>query len=298
MASEAVDAIAECLAQAESESEEARATALQTLSALTKLSSHNRDLVALTDGSLPLLLSLSASPLALSTLLHLSLNPNLKKPIASVDGLLGRLSSLIVCPSASPQAAALAASLVCSLAMHDKNKAPLGVAGAVEAVVQTLVIATTSPSAGAAAPAHHLLSSLAELAKFHGNCTLAVRAGAVPVLVRILDGQADDLAGTASVVLARLACFEEGMGAIREVPGVAWVLLEAVRKGCIVGRESAMEVLVRLLGESRELTEEVAASEDTPSLLADLSIRGSAKLRDQAALLMKLMDPADFKFAI
>ncbi|KAG6487175.1 U-box domain-containing protein 12-like [Zingiber officinale] len=296
MVSEAVDAVAECLAQAESEEEEARATALQTLSALTKLSSHNRDLVALTDGALPLLLSLSDSPLALSTLLHLSLNPNLKKPIASVDGLLGRLSSLLLCPSTSPQTAALTASLVCSLAMHDKNKAPLGVAGAVEAVVETLVIATTSPSEGAVA--RHLLSSLAELAQFHGNCTLAVRAGAVPVLVRILDGQAEDLVGTASVVLARLASFEEGMGAIREVPGVAWVLLEAVRKGCVVGRESAMEVLVRLVGESRELTEEVAASEDTSILLADLSIRGSAKLRDQAALLMKLLDDADFKFAI
>lgn len=296
MASElAVDAVSECLAQAESESEGVRAMALQTLSSLTKLSSHNRDLVALTEGALPLLLSLSASPLALSTLLHLSLNPNLKKPIASVDGLLGRLSSLILCPSASPQVSALAASLVCSLAMHDKNKAPLGVAGAVEAVVQTLAVASTSHSAGAAA--HHLLSSLAELAQFHGNCTLAVRAGAVAVLARILSGPAEGLAGTASVVLARLASFEEGMGAIREVPGVAWVLLEAVRKGCMVGRESAMEVLVRLLRENRELTQEVAASEDTSSLLADLSIRGSAKLRDQAALLMKMMHDADFKFA-
>lgn len=40
---------------------------------------------------------------------------------------------------------------------------------------------------------HHLLSSLVELVQFHGNCTVAVRSGAVQVLIQIVestDGEA------------------------------------------------------------------------------------------------------------
>ncbi|WOL09207.1 hypothetical protein Cni_G17960 [Canna indica] len=116
MTTQAIDTIvAERLEKARSDSEEVRVAALQTLSAHTKLSSLNRDLLARSHNALPLLFSLSASaspltlPLLLSILLHLSLNPNLKQPLASAaagggGGFLPRLHSLL---STSPQAASL-----------------------------------------------------------------------------------------------------------------------------------------------------------------------------------------------
>ncbi|XP_064975023.1 U-box domain-containing protein 12-like [Musa acuminata AAA Group] len=289
MPTQAVDAtIADCLAQAQSDSVEARTSALTTLSALTRLSSRNRDLLSHTQHALPLLLGLSHSeptlPLALSVLLHLSLNPNLKQPLAAVPGFVPRLNSLVLSPSASTQAAKLAASLICSLAMHDKNKAPLGVAGAVHTVVEAL---------GCSAARPHVLSSLAELVQFHGNCTLAVRAGAVPVLARIVGGLAEDLGATCVVVLARMARFEEGIQAIREVEGVVGTLVDWLRRGCIASKESAMEVLARLFEERDELMRETAGRDDFSSLLADLSIGGSTKLREKAGLLMKMMESSD-----
>ncbi|WOL09208.1 hypothetical protein Cni_G17961 [Canna indica] len=169
--------------------------------------------------------------------------------------------------------------------MHDKNKATLGVAGSVAAVVKALA---SSPSV--AAPRYHLLSSLAELDHFHGNCTLAVRAGAVPVLVRILGGPAEDLSGASVFVLARLARFEEGIKAIREMEGVTTLLVNGLRTGCTVSTESAMEVLVRLLEENVQLMRDVAGSEESSSLLVDLSITGSPKLREKAGLMMKMME--------
>ncbi|URE21588.1 hypothetical protein MUK42_11210 [Musa troglodytarum] len=294
MPTQAVDAtIAECLAQAQSDSLEVRISALTTLSALTRLSSHNRDLLAHSQHALPLLLGLCHSdptlPLALSVLLHLSLNPNLKQPLAAVPGFVPRLKSLVLSPSASTQAAKFAASLICSLAMHDKNKAPLGVAGAVRTVVDAL---------GCSAARPHVLSSLAELVQFHGNCTLAVGAGAVPVLVRILGGPAEDLGATCVVVLARMARFEEGIQAIRQVEGVVGALVDCLRRGCMASKQSAMEVLARLLEESDELMREAAGRDDFSSLLADLSIGGSTKLREKAGLLMKMMESSDLDWDV
>ncbi|RZS12321.1 hypothetical protein BHM03_00043736 [Ensete ventricosum] len=294
MPTQAVDAtIAECLVQAQSESMGARTSALTTLSALTRLSRHNRDLLAHTQHALPLLLGLSHSeptrPLALSVLLHLSLNPNLKQPLAAAAGFVPRLNSLVLSPSASSQAAKLAASLICSLAMHDKNKAPLGVAGAVRTVVEAL---------GCSAARPHVLSSLAELVQFHGNCTLAVRGGAVPVLVRILGGPAEELGATCVVVLARMARFQEGIQAIREVEGVVGALVDWLRRGCPASKESAMEVLARLFEERDELIREAAGMDDFSSLLADLSIGGSTKLRETAGLLMKMMESSDLDWDV
>lgn len=141
MAAQGTEIIAELLQQIQSlDSPEGQtAAALHSLSSLTKVSSHNRKHVAAAPGAVPLLLSLisAATPssthtqtlsLSLSILFNLSLNTNLKLSLAQTPNLITLLNSILL-SSKPPHAAKLAASLLCSLAMLDKNKAPLGVAG-------------------------------------------------------------------------------------------------------------------------------------------------------------------------
>ncbi|KAK1305696.1 hypothetical protein QJS10_CPA10g00419 [Acorus calamus] len=269
--------------------------ALQTLSSLTKVSSLNRNLLAQHPDSIPAFLSLSESSsatpttcaLALSILFNLSLNPNLKRPIASNPDLIRHINSIILNPYSSPQSNKLAASLICSLAMLDKNKAGFGVLGTVSAIIKALEASPTNA-------VHHLLSSLAELCQFHGNCTVAVRCGAVPVLMRMVGGAADDRLGTSLAVLSLLARFEEGIGEIRGTEGVVGMLVESLKRECMASKESATEILLRLFEEEEELMREAAVSmPEFPTLLADLSIRGSAKAREKVGVLMMKMMEAD-----
>ncbi|KAG1335578.1 U-box domain-containing protein 14-like [Cocos nucifera] len=279
--------MAEWMSQVRSDSPDAQNDALQALSSLTKVSTHNRNLLAQTRDAIPRILALSQSPstlthtLSLSILFNLSLNPNLKQSLAEAN-IIPLLNSIILFPR-SPQAGKLAASLLCSLAMLDKNKAPFGVAGTVEVVIQAL------KSCSNISAAHHLLSSLAELVQFHGNSTLAIRAGAVPTLVQILEGPAADLAGSSLAILGLLARFEEGIRAIRAVDGVVGLLVDGLRSGCMVSRESAAEILIKLFAESEECLREAARKHEFSSLLADLSIRGSDKARQKAGVLMQML---------
>lgn len=289
-----LEAIAECLSQAGSDSVEFQTDALQTLSSLTKLSSHHRHLLAQTPGAIPTLLALTKSnshpvqTFALSILFNLSLNPNLKKPLAQLDTI-HHLNSLILSPS-SLQSGKLAASLICSLAMLDKNKAVFGVAGTVQAIITVL-----EKSYDILYEAHHLLSSLAELVQFHGNCTLAVRAGAVPVLIKILNGPHEDLWGSCLVILSLLLRFEEGVRAIRSVDGVVSLMVDGLKRGCFVSRESAAEILTRLFEGNEEMIVEALERPEFSALVADLSIRGSVKAREKAGVLMKMMMEADLE---
>lgn len=61
----------------------------------------------------------------------------------------------------------------------------------------------------------------------------------------------------------------------------------------MASKESAVEVLARLFEESDELMRDAAGRDDFSSLLADLSIGGSTKLREKAGLLMKMMESSD-----
>ncbi|XP_010914949.1 U-box domain-containing protein 8-like [Elaeis guineensis] len=283
--------MAEWMSQVQSDSPEAHNDALQALSSLTKVSTHNRNLLAQTQDAIPHILALSQSPstltqtLSLSVLFNLSLNPNLKQSLVEAN-IIHHLNSIILSPS-SPQAGKLAASLLCSLAMLDKNKAPFGVAGTVEVVIQALKSHSNSSAA------HHLLSSLSELVQFHGNCTLAIRAGAVPALVQIMEGPARDLAGSSLAILGLMARFEEGIQAIRAVDGVVGLLVDGLTSGCMVSRESAAEILIKLFAASDECLREAARKHEFSSLLADLSIRGSDKARQKAGVLMQILMEAN-----
>lgn len=280
------ESITECLAQAKSSSVEDQERALKFLSSLTKISTQNRNLLAHTHGAIPIILSFFSSSsdclqtLSLSILLNLSLNPNLKSTLATTTTI-HQLNSIIL-SSSSSHSSKLAATLVCSLAMLDKNKAVFGIAGTIQVIVKAL------SNAGHHA-AHHLLSSLFELSQFHGNRTLAIWAGAIPALVGILEGPDEDLSGSCLSVLSLFSRYDGGMQEIQSVDGVVELLVDALARRCMVSKENAADILVRLFEDDEDCMKKAILKHDFSSLTADLSIRGSAKAREKATLLMKMI---------
>ncbi|XP_004293008.1 PREDICTED: U-box domain-containing protein 11-like [Fragaria vesca subsp. vesca] len=282
-------AIRAALSEAQSDSDEVQQKALQTLASITKVSPQNRNLLAQTEGAVPSLLALSESSssitqnLALSILFNLSLNLDLKLSLADLETIY-HLNTIISDPTESGK---LASSLVCSLAMLDKNKAKFGVAG----TIQLLVKAISGPRGPAA---HHILSSLAELVRFHGNCTVAVREGAVPALLQVVESpDGEDLAGTSLLVLGLLARFDEGLSALSKTDQIVSSMVQVLKGRCMLSKEGAAELLLLLFDESEGCVRDALRLQDFSSLVADISVRGSARAREKAALLMKKMMDAD-----
>ncbi|XP_026441689.1 U-box domain-containing protein 12-like [Papaver somniferum] len=264
---------------------EVQKRALQTLSSLTAVSPLNRNLVAQT-GIVSTLLNLSrfsSSPtiqfLSLSILFSLSLNSNLKPLIADME-MIHHLNSLIIFQTC-PDSGKMAASLICSLAMLDKNKAVFGVAGTVQALIKSLEYQPPCINT------HHVLSSLAELVQFHGNSTLAVRAGAVPVLIQVVRCNDGELAGTALSILVLLGRLKEGIDAIRNTEDILSLMVDVLKRKCMMSKEGSADLLLRLFEENEGCIKSAVEFPDFSSLVADLSVRGSAKAQDKASLILK-----------
>ncbi|MCE3051952.1 hypothetical protein HAX54_051244 [Datura stramonium] len=207
---------------------------------------------------------------------------SITKSLADMDNILFLNSVILSSTSAEPSR--IAASLLCSLAMLDKNKAKLGVAGTVEALIKAI-----SRPRGPAS--HHFLSTLAELVQFHGNCTVAVRAGAVPVLIKLVENS--DLAGTSLAILCLLARFEEGLTALKETDQIVPLMMEILKGKCMLSKEGAADILLRLFDESEGCIRDAQRLPEFSSVLADLSVRGSVRARDKASLLMKKLMEAN-----
>ncbi|KAJ8751802.1 hypothetical protein K2173_025990 [Erythroxylum novogranatense] len=288
------ETIAKCLAEVELSSVDDQEKALQTLYSVSKVSPQNRNLLAQTENAIPSILRLTKASssfiqiLSLSILFNLSLNPDLK-PSLSEMGIISHLNSIIVSPLSS-QSLRLASSLVCSLAMLDKNKAKFGVAGTVQVIIKAI--------AGPRGPAaHHLLSSLAELMQFHGNCTLAVRSGAVEVLLKVVESpDGDDLTGISLAVLSLLARFNEGLIAITKTEHIVSSMVDVLKGTCMLSKEGAADILVRLFDESEGCVRDALRLPDITVMLADLSVRGSSRAREKAALLMKKLTDANYGY--
>ncbi|KAK9101921.1 hypothetical protein Sjap_019175 [Stephania japonica] len=285
------DTVTELLTLAQSDSHEDQIKGLRTLASLTKVSPQNRNLVAETNGNIQTLFALSRSSsstievLSLSILFNLSLNSNLKHTLADME-LIGLLNNIILAPI-SLDSGILAASLICSLAMLDKNKAKFGVAGTVQALVEALKRPRRATS-------HHLLSSLSELVQFHGNCSLAVRAGAVPVLFGVVERtEGEDLAVTSLAILGVLAKFKEGIDAIMNTKGVVSFMVDVLKRRCMLSKEGCAEILIRLFEESEKCLRDAVGVPEFSSLVADLSVRGSAKAREKSGIIMKKMMDAN-----
>ncbi|PIA65523.1 hypothetical protein AQUCO_00100787v1 [Aquilegia coerulea] len=233
-----VETLTECLALAQSDSHEAQRTALRTLASLTKVSPQNRNILAQIDGAIPTFVALARTSstiqkLSLCILFNLSLNNDLKRLLAEMETI-HHLNSIILAPTSS-DSGKFAASLICSLAMLDKNKAGFGVAGTIQALVKIL----GEPRCPAS---HHILSSLSELVQFHGNCTLAIWAGAVPVLIQIVESaDGEDLAGTSLAVLGLLVRYDEGMKEIKNIEGIVSLLVDVLGRRCMLSKEGMLQ---------------------------------------------------------
>ncbi|KAI3512346.1 hypothetical protein L1887_19661 [Cichorium endivia] len=283
------DTISDCISQIQSDcNDEAKEKALQTLVSITKASPPVRNLVMQNDKAIPTILTLLKSPsrtlerLSLSILFNLSLNPNLKSTLADM-ATIQHLNTVIL-SRGSLESSKLAASLICSLAMLDKNKAVFGVAN----TIQALLKAISRPNSPVT---HHLLSSLAELVHFHGNCTLAVRSGAVSVLLRIVENKdCEDLSGTALIILGLLAKFDEGLKALTNTPSIVSRMLDVLKGRCMLNNEGAAEVLLRVFDESEECLRDALGLPDLMFTLAELSVRGSTRAREKASLLLRKLE--------
>ncbi|TQD82805.1 hypothetical protein C1H46_031635 [Malus baccata] len=208
------------------------------------------------EGAIPALLALSKSSsdsiqiLSLSVLFNLSLNPDLKQ------SLLYHLNSIIA-SLISTESGRVASSLVCSLAMLDKNKAKFGVA-----VPREL--------------------------------TLAVKEAAVEALIQVV-GRSDgeDLAGTSLLFLGLLARFDEELNALRKTDQIVSSMVQVFKGRCMLSKEGAAEIMLLLFDESEGCVRDALRLPDLSTLVADVSVRGSGRARQKAALLMKKIMEAD-----
>ncbi|GJZ24331.1 U-box domain-containing protein 39 [Tanacetum coccineum] len=276
------DTISECIYRIQSDcDDETKEKALQTLVSITKTSPSYRNLVAQNNEVIPTVLKLLKSSsrtlekLSLSVLFSLSLNLNLKANLADMDTI--QHLNTVILSRGSLESSKLAASLICSLAMLDKNKAVFGVAN----TIQTLLKAVSRPKSPVT---HHLLSSLAELVHFHGNCTLAVRSGAVSVLLGIVENQdSEDLSGTSLVILGLLARFNEGLKALTNTSGIVSRMLDVLKVVVMIEYWKSAECLKEAMG-----------STDLVFVLAEVTVRGSTRAREKASLLMRKLEADEF----
>ncbi|KAM1134455.1 hypothetical protein ACFX19_044282 [Malus domestica] len=208
------EAIRQCFPETQSDSPEVQLKALHTLVSITKI-------------------------LSLSVLFNLSLNPDLKQ------SLLYHLNSIIASLT-STESGRVASSLVCSLAMLDKNKAKFGV---------------------------------------------AVKEAAVEALIQVV-GRSDgkDLAGTSLLFLGLLARFDEGLNALRKTDQIVSSMVQVFKGRCMLSKEGAAEIMLLLFVESEGCVRDALRLPDFSTLVADVSVRGSGRAREKAALLMKIME--------
>ncbi|XP_060964996.1 U-box domain-containing protein 11-like [Cannabis sativa] len=310
MSSTVYDKIVKCVSEAQSDNYDAQERALQALASITKVSPQNRNLVAQSElGAIQALLNLIKSSssstiqvLSLAILFNLSLNPGLKRSLASMETI-SHLNSIIASlETISQELGKLASSLVCSLAMNDKNKAKFGVAGTVELLIEAISLGSNHDQHGigmSLMAKHHLLSSLAELVQFHGNSTLAVRSGVVQTLMDVVESdEGEELSGTCVAVLCLVAKFDEGLNEIKTTQWIVSRMVNVVKGRCMMSKEGATEILIRLFDESEECVRDAMRLPEFLTILADLSVRGSTKAREKASLLMKKMTEVDLDFGL
>lgn len=99
-----------------------------------------------------------------------------------------------------------------------------------------------------------------------------------------VDGK--DLSGTSLVALGLLARFEEGLNELKRSDGIVGRMVEILKRGCMLSKEGACEILVRLFDESEECLRDAVALPEFSSVLADVSVRCTGRAREKACLLM------------
>lgn len=108
------------------------------------------------------------------------------------------------------------------------------------------------------------------------------------MLISIVDStDGEDLAGTSLFVLCCLARFDEGLNALRKTGHVVSLMVNVLKRRCMLSKDGAAEILLRLFDESEGYMTDALIVPGFSTVLADLSVRGSAKAREKTALLME-----------
>lgn len=116
----------------------------------------------------------------------------------------------------------------------------------------------------------------------------------MPVLFEVVKStEGEDLAGSALAVLGLLVRFDEGIEEVRKTQGVVELLVELLKRRCMLSKEGSAELLLRLFEDREEFIEEAMGLPEFSSVVADLSVRGPSKAREKATLLMRKMMEAN-----
>ncbi|URE43377.1 U-box domain-containing protein [Musa troglodytarum] len=220
-----------------------------TLAAVLRLAQrggpNSRRLVA-DSGAASVLLRHAAAPdrpdlqdLSLRALLHLTLDGDDARLGLVAEG---ALDPVVAALRGGP-AAALAATLLTSLAVVDVNKATIGAHPAAIPLLAALL------RYGDGRERREAATALYELCKFAENRRRTVRAGALLPLVRLTREGSE----RAVRILGLLAKCREGKEEMRKLIGFINVLSEVLRAGSPRGIEHALLVLNYLCSDSREM---------------------------------------------
>ncbi|CAD5178681.1 unnamed protein product [Musa acuminata subsp. malaccensis] len=260
-----------------------------SLAAVLRLAQHGRHAARrlLADsGAASVLLRHAAAPdrpdlqeLSLHALLHLSLDGDDARVGLVAEGALDPLVAALRGGSGS-SAAALAATLLTSLAVVEVNKATIG---AHPAAIPRLAALLRE---GGGRERREAATALYELCKFAENRRRTIRAGAVPPLLRLVSEGSE----RAVRVLGLLAKCREGKEEMRKLSGFVRVLAEVVRAGSPRAIEHALLVLNLVCSDSKvmavEATEEGVL--DLCSILSgDVNLKTSKNAMELALILKK-----------
>lgn len=103
----------------------------------------------------------------------------------------------------------------------------------------------------------------------------------------------EDLAGTSLAVLGLLTRFDEGLNALKKTDEVVSSMVDVLKGRCMLSKEGAAEILLRLFDESEECLRVALGIPEFLTVLADISVRGSARAREKAGHLLKKMMEAN-----
>ncbi|KAJ4748409.1 U-box domain-containing protein [Rhynchospora pubera] len=235
-------------------------------------------------GAVTVLLGHVVSPgesreVALRALLRLSLDGDDTRVGLVADGAVDALAVVLSQGGSTPSAAAVAATVLTSLAMVDVNKCTIGAHPSVFPALSWLL------SKGADRQCmREAATALYELCKFPANRRRAVRAGLVPALVKF------GMAGSerAIEVLGQLAKNQEGKAEMRKVESLVRWLVSVARTGSARGTDNALLVLNLVCSDCEDMSME-AVKEGALDVSLSLIESDEGKIAKNAASLVRTL---------
>lgn len=261
-----------------SESTELQTAAAGELRFLAKYNVENRFIIAQCGAIAPLISLLHsdtnlAQEQAITALLNLSINENLKAKIAEE----GALEPFIhVLKNGNSIGKENAAAALFSLSLLDEYRIKIGRSSAIRALVDLLGSGTVRGKKDAA-------TALFNLSIFHENKARIVQAGAVKHLVVLMD-PSTEMVDKAVALLANLSTIAEGCSAIAREGGIP-LLVETVDTGSQRGKENAASILMQLCINSPKYCRFVLQEGAVPPLVA-LTQSGTPRSREKAQQLL------------